>query len=128
MPSYRLYRATRRQRPLLGDFWSDFAHGDAPAGQRMADPATGQPLPDVVLWAGVSMWDDQAIAADRARTYAQGRFICEVNIPDGYPDAVVLQTMDDPHHFSVMATPATLRALAQKRGVRADQIAPPPSP
>ncbi len=120
MPNHTLYRAIRRQRPKLGDFWSDFAHGDAPTGDQLGDP---------FAWASVSMFNDRQFAAEQAHNLHQGRFLIELVIPDTQPDVIVRQTGPDPRHFSVMGTPTTLLACcASSRGTPVDQLVRPATP
>lgn len=101
---YVLYRAIRRKEAGLGDFWSDFAHGEAPVRAQLSEP---------IRWAGISMFQDQATAEQTARRWVQGRYLAEVHIPD---EAAVLvrQTARNPHHFSAMGTPATLYSLVAR--------------
>lgn len=101
---YILYRAIRRMEAGLGDFWSDFAHGEAPVPAQLRDP---------LRWAGISMFDDQAVARETASRWVQGRYLAELHVPDEAA-VVVRQTGRDVHHFSVMGTPATLRSLVAR--------------
>jgi hypothetical protein len=98
---YVLYRAIRRPQPSIGDFWSDYAHGEEPVPNQLRQP---------LMWCGVSMFSDVTKAKDLAERWMQGRFLAELNIPDD-ADVYVLQTGRDPLHHSVMGTPATLRSL-----------------
>lgn len=99
--AYTLYRAVRRKSAGIGDFWSDFAHGQPPFPPQLHEP---------LLWAGVSMFSDPAHAAMKARASSQGLSLAEVTIPDD-ADVVVKQTGRDPQHYSVMGTPAMLLSL-----------------
>src|SRR5229473_198685 len=98
---YVLYRAIKRSRPSLSDFWSDFALGVDPLPSQLREP---------IRWAGISMFSNQAKAVATAKRWAHGRAVVRVEIPDGAP-VLVVQTGHDPHHFSVMGTPASLFAL-----------------
>jgi len=99
--AYTLYRAVRRKSAGIGDFWSDFAHGQSPSPPQLREP---------LLWAGISMFSDPAHAAVKARAYSQGLSLAEVTIPDGAV-VVVRQTSRDFRHYSVMGTPAMLLSL-----------------
>ncbi len=105
---YVLYRAIKRQRGSLGDFWSDFALGENPQLPQ---------LRDTIMWTGISMFDDQAKAVNFAKRYSQGRFVAELKIDTDHDDVVVAKTGMDPSHYSVMGTPATLRSLISGKPV-----------
>jgi hypothetical protein len=97
-----LYRAIRRSRPRLADFWSDFALGE--------DPAPSQ-LRETIRWTGISTFSDLDVARQMATYWTQGPFIAELRISDD-ADVVVAQTgRNNPTHHSVMGTPATLLSL-----------------
>ena len=99
---HTLYRAVRRRKPSLGDFWSDFAHGDAPSPPQFKDP---------LLWAGISTYADPGIAARRARAYGQGLYLAELRVDD--EQVIVKQTGRDPRHFSLMASPSSIRSMVE---------------
>jgi hypothetical protein len=101
-----LYRAVKQRQPRLGDFWSDFAHGEEPFRPQLHEP---------MLWCGISTTDDFETARKRAIELVQGRYIAVLTIPDD-ADVRVLQTSSsrDPRHHSVMGTPATLHSLVTR--------------
>jgi hypothetical protein len=98
-----LYRAIRRPEPRVGEFWSDFAHGEPPTRTQLREP---------LFWCGISTFSDIQKAKEKARTWWQGQFVAELQIPD---DAAVIvrQTGRDPLHHSVMGTPEALRSLVR---------------
>lgn len=94
---HELFRVIRMKAPRRSDFWSDLANGLPPRlPQRV----------DVTTWAGVSMYADFSDAEKSARTFALGRSIARVEIPDGAP-VLVKQTLKL-GHFSVVGDPTVL--------------------
>jgi hypothetical protein len=80
----------------------------------------GFPLRDIErarpeLWAGLSMFDDPALARDTARTFPQlGRHIVAVNVAAIDPRRIVLRQTGRPGHFTVWAAPATLLGVVMR--------------
>jgi hypothetical protein len=96
---YVLYRAIRKRQARLGDFWSDFAHGEEPFPSQLKQP---------IRWTGISTFSDLNRAEANAIAFGRGNFLAQLNIPDD-ADALVTQTgRRDPTLHSVMATPSTL--------------------
>jgi hypothetical protein len=95
-----LYRATKGKRPRPSDFWSAFGYGEEPLSAQLERPA---------MWCGVSMSDDLERAKIKAIELSQGRFLAVLHIPDeALVQAVATSTKRDPHHYSVIGTPAAI--------------------
>jgi hypothetical protein len=88
------YRIVPSLTPTSADFRSNLAKCLARRGPEFSDP---------LIWAGLSMYDSAAQAANTARRF-QGRFggyLAEIDLPLDDPRVFIRQTLT-PGHFTVV--------------------------
>ena len=85
-------RAIRGQHPSWADFLSNQVRDQPPRGPEVDDP---------LEWAGISVFDDLAVARQRAREVpVLGRYIAELRIAANAP--VLIRPSTGPRHWTLI--------------------------
>src|SRR5438094_615069 len=94
-PFYRIVRTSRAG-------WSDFL-----SNQVMDQPPRGKEIGDPFEWASLSVFDTRAQAEEVTRTNLLGRYVAQLDLPDGAP-VVVRADPDVPGHHTLLGGPGVL--------------------